>query len=58
MDTVDSVLRPVRRERQGRCEERHDPLEIFREFIDHLGRAAQGRREKPAKAKGPRAGKR
>jgi hypothetical protein len=46
MDTVDSVLCPIRRER----EERRDPLEVFREFLSHLGRAAQSRVEKPSRA--------
>ena len=54
MDTIESVLRPARRE----SEKRRDPLEIFREFIDHLGRASRRRAEKPARPKARRAGKR
>ena len=34
METFIAVLRSVRRE----TEERHDHLDIFREFLDHLGR--------------------
>jgi uncharacterized protein YukE len=35
METLNTVLRSVRRE----TEERHNHLDIFREFLDHLGRA-------------------
>jgi hypothetical protein len=34
METFIAVLRSVHRE----TEERHDHLDIFREFLDHLGR--------------------
>jgi hypothetical protein len=37
MTSIDSALRPVRRE----SEERRDPREVFREFLDHLGRVAR-----------------
>ena len=39
METFIAVLRSVHRE----TEERHDHLDIFREFLDHLGRGT-GRR--------------
>jgi hypothetical protein len=53
MTTLDSALQSVRRE----SEERRDPREVFREFLDHLGRAARRRPEKPAKANSRRSGK-
>ena len=34
-----------------------DPLDIFREFLDHLGKAARRAGETAAKANSPRAGK-
>jgi len=34
MDTFNSALRPARRE----TDERRDHLDIFREFLEHLGR--------------------
>jgi hypothetical protein len=37
METFNTVLRAVHRDN----EERRDPLDIFREFIDHLGRSAR-----------------
>ena len=52
MTTLDSALHPVRRE----SEERRDPREVFREFLDHLGRAARRRPEKPAKTNGVSSG--
>lgn len=37
METFIAVLRSVHRE----TEERHDHLDIFREFLDHLGRSVR-----------------
>ncbi len=54
MTSVDSALHPVRRE----SEERREPREVFREFLDHLGRVARRRPETPARANGVRAGNR
>lgn len=48
MDTLHTVLRSIR----GETKSRRDHLSVFREFLDHLDRAAR-RREKSAKA--PRA---
>ncbi len=48
MTTLDSALQLVRRE----AEERRDPREVFREFLDHLGRAARRRPDKPVKKTG------
>lgn len=53
MDRANGALRSARRE----SEERRDPLEIFREFIDHLGRVSRRQDEKSAKAKSRRGGK-
>ncbi len=39
MDTLHTVLRSIRRETKAR----RDHLDIFREFLDHLGRAARRR---------------
>ncbi|HEX3338604.1 MAG TPA: hypothetical protein VHT68_05440 [Pseudolabrys sp.] len=39
MEMFITVLRSVHRE----TEERHDHLDIFREFLDHLGRATRRR---------------
>jgi hypothetical protein len=39
MDTLHSVLRSIRGETKGR----RDHLEVFREFLDHLDRAARRR---------------
>lgn len=36
METFNSVLRPARRE----TDERRDHLDIFREFLKHLGRGS------------------
>ena len=57
MDGLHDVLRSVRRESKAR----RDHLDVFREFLDHLDRAA--RRQQPARsikaARGkPRRGKR
>jgi hypothetical protein len=37
METFITVLRSVHRE----TDERHDHLDIFREFLDHLGRSVR-----------------
>ena len=37
METFIAVLRSVHRE----TDERHDHLDIFREFLDHLGRSVR-----------------
>jgi len=39
MDTLHSVLRSIR----GETKSRRDHLDVFREFLDHLGRAAKRR---------------
>jgi hypothetical protein len=52
MDTLHTVLRSIRNETKGR----RDHISVFREFLDHLDRAAR-RREKsarPPKIKSPR----
>ncbi|HEU5017543.1 MAG TPA: hypothetical protein VFT69_06175 [Pseudolabrys sp.] len=49
MDTLAAVLRSIRTENKGR----RDHLDVFREFLDHLGRATRrkemSRAVKPAK---------
>jgi hypothetical protein len=50
MTSVESALHSVRRE----SEERRDPREVFREFLDHLGRVARRVPEKPPKANNAR----
>jgi hypothetical protein len=52
MTTLDSALQSVRRE----SEIRRDPRDVFREFLDHLGRAARRRPDKPVKKNGARSG--
>jgi hypothetical protein len=58
MDTLHSVLRSIR----GETKARRDHLDVFREFLDHLGRAARRRTvprsTKAVKGKGRRGGKR
>jgi len=55
MHTIDTVLRSMRGDDRP---QRRDHLQIFREFIDHLDRAArrkparQGKTERIAKVKG------
>jgi len=39
MDTLHSVLRSIR----GETKSRRDHLDVFREFLDHLDRAARRR---------------
>lgn len=45
MDTLHSVLRTIHHENKARTAPRRDHLTVFREFLDHLDRAA---RRKPA----------
>jgi hypothetical protein len=52
MDTLHTVLRSIRGETKGETRQQRDHVSVFREFLDHLDRAAR-RREKSAKA--PRA---
>ncbi|MCK9917790.1 hypothetical protein MXD81_52495 [Microbacteriaceae bacterium K1510] len=58
MDTLHHVLRSIR----GETKARRDHLHVFREFLDHLDRAARRRTHarsvKSAKARGRRGGKR
>lgn len=54
MTSVESAVHPVRRE----SAERRDPREVFREFLDHLGRVAHRRPEKRPKPNGRQSGKR
>jgi hypothetical protein len=58
MDTLHTVLRSLR----GETKSRRDHLDVFREFLDHLDRAARRRAAprgtKAAKGKGKRGGKR
>jgi hypothetical protein len=70
MTSIDNALYPMRRESgalqsmrresgalqsmRRESEERRDPREVFREFLDHLGRAARRRPEKLSKANGRR----
>jgi hypothetical protein len=52
MDTLHTVLRSLRPETKSR----RDHLDVFREFLDHLDRAARRRGvEKPAKVPRPKA---
>jgi hypothetical protein len=51
MDTLHTVLRTLRPETETKS--RRDHLNVFREFLDHLDRAA--RRRNAAGAKAPRA---
>ena len=51
MDTLHTVLRSIRRETKSR----RDHLDVFREFLDHLDRAARRRTtEKSAKVAKPK----
>jgi hypothetical protein len=51
MEAFNNVLRPVRCE----TDERHDHLDIFREFLDHLGRVSRDRNQSRAASKDMRA---
>jgi len=48
MDTLHTVLRSLRSETKSR---RDTHLDVFREFLDHLDRAARRRREPPRATK-------
>ncbi|HZQ11443.1 MAG TPA: hypothetical protein VFB31_01390 [Pseudolabrys sp.] len=48
MDTLHTVLRSIRGETKSGDRSRRDHIEVFREFLDHLDRAA--RRRAPARA--------
>lgn len=58
MDSLHNVLRSIR----GETKARRDHLDVFREFLDHLDRAARRRAltrtQKSAKARGRKGGKR
>jgi hypothetical protein len=43
MDTLHNVLRSLRPETKGAARGRRDHLVVFREFLDHLDRAARKR---------------
>lgn len=53
MDTLHTVLRTIRRETKSR----RDHLDVFREFLNHLDRAARRRGMGPAKSVGAARGK-
>ncbi len=56
MDTLHSVLRSLRPKTMNETKSRRDHLDVFREFLDHLDRAARRRSvEKQAKAPRPKA---
>lgn len=52
MDTLHTVLRSIKRETKAEASHRRDPIIVFREFLDHLDRAAKRR-----SAAAPRGGK-
>jgi hypothetical protein len=58
MDTLHSVLRSI----AGESKSRRDHLDVFREFLDHVGRAARRRTpprtQKAVKGRARRNGKR
>lgn len=58
MDTLHTVLRSIR----GETKARRDHLDVFREFLDHLDRAARRRAltrtQKSVKGRGRKGGKR
>lgn len=62
MDTLHTVLRSLRPETRTETKSRRDHLDVFREFLDHLDRAARKRNAarsvKPPKGKGWRTAKR
>ena len=53
MDTLHTVLRSIKRETKAEASHRRDPIIVFREFLDHLDRAAK----RQAAAAPPRAAK-
>jgi hypothetical protein len=58
MDTLHTVLRSLRPESNRETKSRRDHLDVFREFLDHLDRAARKRNAtrsgKAPKSKGRR----
>ena len=57
MDTFHTVLRSLQPETKSEIKSRRDHLDVFREFLDHLDRAARKRaapRSAKAKSKGRR----
>ena len=48
MDTLHTVLRSIRSETKGETKSRRDHISVFREFLDHLDRAAK--RKSPAES--------
>ncbi len=57
MDTLHTVLRSLQPETRTETKSRRDHLDVFREFLDHLDRAARKRnapRSTKAKSKGRR----
>jgi hypothetical protein len=60
MDTLHTVLRSIRRETKAETSARRDHLDVFREFLDHLDRAAKRKAAlapRAAKAKTGRRGR-
>jgi hypothetical protein len=53
MDTLHTVLRSLRPETKSEIKSRRGHLDVFREFLDHLDRAAR-RRNAPRGAKAPK----
>jgi hypothetical protein len=43
MDTLHTVLRSIRGNHKAETKSRRDHLDVFREFLDHLDRAAKRR---------------
>jgi hypothetical protein len=52
MDSLHNVLRSIRGETKGEIKSRRDHLDVFREFLDHLDRAAKRRAAPRNNAKG------
>ena len=57
MDTLHTVLRSIKRETKAETASRRDPVIVFREFLDHLDRAARRKAAAapPRGAKAPKA---
>jgi hypothetical protein len=51
MDGLHSVLRSIRGETKAETKARRDHIDVFREFLDHLDRAARRRAQSPRAAK-------
>jgi hypothetical protein len=57
MDTLHTVLRSINGTHNAENKSRRDHLVVFREFLDHLGRASRKKaavKAKPAKSKSRR----